>query len=218
MIDVSGIIGKFVSQAFGSSKIPLRLTEYASLAVQQVEPAGLELSRAGVRYAGGCQVVANGVAPVQAIPTTSGALCLYNSEPDGGKSIVVESVSVSLASGTPGTGFALYAGLSQGRLATAPSAASNYGSAPMGKVGGKSSIAVWATTFTLAGSPKWWALIAGKTGGASASVGDGGTRDLAGRVVIPPGHALGFTVMSPAGTSPLFAIHAEWAEVQVTLE
>lgn len=217
MIEWAGRIYKYMLGGFGNPG-PIRQTEYSSLAVQQAEPPGLELARAGLRYAGGCQVVASALAPVQAIPTTGGALALYNTEPDGGKSIVVESVSVSLASGTPGTGFALYCGLSQGRLVTAPSAAANYGSAPIGKSQGKSTIALWATTFTLAGSPKWWAVIAGPTGGASASVGDGGTRDLGGRVVIPPGHALAFTVMSAAGTTPLFAIHVEHVELQVTLE
>lgn len=216
-MDLYGLVQRFSRQGFGS-ELQFRLTENKSVAVAQTEPFLGEITRSGRRFGGGNQIIANGIAPVSAIPTTTATLALYNGEADGGRSYFVDSVSYWLGSGTPAAGGTLFVGLSQSKIAAAVAMATGYGVASQ-SAGGLSSKATFGTAVTLTGTPAWIGAIPTQQL-AAANVGQGQAADrlLNGGILIKPGYALGFAILSGAGTSPLYGISATWTEIEVTPE
>lgn len=201
------------SKAGNSNEQTARGTQYGSLAMAQYEPAELEMSRAGIRFVGGCQVIASGIAPVAAIPTTTATLALYNGDPT--KSLLIEELAFGLGSGTPTAGAILFAAVSNGAV-TAPSAASNYSSQSASN-GGVATRAVWGTAVTFpAGSA--WKIAGGSMQLAAANVGQAERPYAVKGLLIPPGRALGLAILSGTGTSPLYIVSAQWTELALDLE
>jgi hypothetical protein len=211
---LDGEIRKFVSNAYASARRSLRLTQHESFAVAQVEPAGLELARAGLRFYGGVQNGATGRAPVGSIPTTAAAWLLWNGESDGGASLVIDTVSIVQVSGTAAVGGAILWALTNKKIA-APTAATGYATTSASK-SSKSSRAVWGDNQTLGETPTWGVLKANGNPATSTSGGD--TVDVDGRIIVPPGFGLALHYLSGAGTSPLFGASATWSELQLSLE
>lgn len=202
-----------------SGTVPLRLTQHESVAVAQYEPPYLETSRAGLHFAGGTQVIANGIAPVAAIPTTTATLGIYNRAEDGGSSLFIDHLGFFLGSGTPAAGATMLAAVSNGKIAAAsiPSAASNYSSQCLSTVG-KSAVAVWATALTIPAGSSWFQVLS-TFQLAAANVGQGDYVALPGRgILIPPGYALGIAILSGAGTTPLYSVSAQWIEQALDIE
>jgi hypothetical protein len=194
----------------------LRLTNLESLAVAQVEPEFTEIAKRGSRYAGGCQVIASGIAPVTAIPTTTATLALYNTDGDTGMTISVDQLSFCLGSGTPTAGATLLVSVSNGKVATAPSAASNYSSQSLTKTGNVS-VARWATGVTIPASSAWFQATTSLQL-AAANVGQGDSVANLKGILIPPGYALGIAILSGTGTTPLYSVTAMWSELELDLE
>lgn len=195
----------------------LRGTALGSLAIAQLEPALAEAARAGLRFGGGTQVIANGIAPVAAIPTTTATLALWNGESPGGRSYLVQRVHFGLGSGTPTAGGTLFAALAPAAIA-APTPATNYSSGSLSR-GGKATKAVWGTAVTFAAGAAWMAM-ASSFQLAAANVGQGdGTGYLSeGGILVPPGYALGLAILSGTGTTPLYYVSMEWTELELDLE
>ncbi len=215
-ISLKGLVGRI--QKFGNgSEQNIRLTSNGSVAVAQTEPYGLEMARAGRRFYGGCQAAASGVAPVTAFPSTTAALVLFNGEDQGsGICYYVDELSVTLGSGTAAAGISLWALLTSAKIA-APSAASNY-STQSASVGSKTSKAIWGTAITVAGA---WRSVAGAGAdwAAAANFGQGlALNPIPQGFLVKPGYALGLTVLSGTGTTPLYTIHAGWTEVECDVE
>lgn len=202
-----------VKSAYGNSgESNLRLTNYSSLATAKVEPDFTELLRSGQRFGGGCQVIASGIAAVAAIPTTTASLVLFNGENQGGKSYLVDCVTVAVVTTAPTTGHVLFAGLSNGRI-TAPAAAANYSSQSLSG-SSKATKAIWATAITFAAGTSWINSQASPVVTAAGIGGENGT--VLSRFLIPPQYALGFGIL--VTTSTLHAIHATWSELDIELE
>lgn len=208
---LEGVIQRFTRKQGGDS--PLRLTEFQSLAVAQVEPPGFELARAGRMFWGGGQQGATGRAPVTAVPTTGAAFLLWNGEPDGGRAIVPVNITLTQVSGTAAIGGAILAALTTTKVA-APTAATGYASASASGRG--STKAVWADNQTLGATPTWVALVGH---GNPATTTEGGiTVQLPGGIVVPPGFGLALNHISGTGTTPLLTAFAVWAEIDAYLE
>lgn len=208
---------RFSRQGNGAER-SLRLTQYESLAVAQVEPPRLELSRAGARFGGGCQAVASGIANVTDFPTTTAALALYNGESDGGKCYVIERIVDTLGSGTAAAGKTVL-GCVTTKIAAAsiPTAASNYSTQSLSN-GGDRSKAIWGTAVTIPAGSAWMALY-GNNQSAAANVGMAdGYWDFDGALIVPPGCALGLSILTGAGTSPKYSVSIIWVELQLDLE
>lgn len=203
------------TKAGNSNEQTARGTQYGSLAVSQFEPDWLELSRHGARFHGGCQVIASGIAPVAAIPTTTATLALWNGEEDGGKSYLMEEIAFTLGSGTAAAGATLFVGLTVAKQ-TAPSAASNYDTDSV-SAGGKSTRAVWATALTFAAGVAW-RQVGGSMQLAAANVGQSERPYNLRGIIVPPGYALGIAILSGTGTSPLYAVSAQWSELALDRE
>lgn len=215
---LSGVVQKMFKVQQGADQ-ELRLTSMGSLSVAQAELPMVEAVRTGRFFKGGCGIIANAIAPDTAIPTTSAALALFNGEPDGGRTIFIEALSFALLSGTAAAGAALFAAVSNGKLATAVSAmATGYGVGPASGLTKHKSAALFGTGITLPASSVW-DLIGANFQLAAANVGQGDQPfEIRGGIAIPPGYALGLSVVSGAGTTPKYGIGVRFAELEVDLE
>lgn len=187
-----------------------------SAKMAQVEPPRTLTSAMGRRFSGGCQVIASGIAPVVAIPTTTATLALFNGEDDGGASLVIERVGFALGSGTPAAGATLLLCVTNIKLATVPTMESNYAVQSL-SAGGRRSKALWKAGATVATSA--WFHAASSPQLAAANIGQGGDQYIGdGEIVIPPGFALGIAIWSGAGTTPLYTVSAVWSELDLDRE
>lgn len=219
-IQLLGAARRFARQALGNSPIALRMTGLESLAVAQVEPALFELSRSGRRFVGGTQIIANGIAPVAAIPTVTATLALFNGESAGGKTLAIEQLGFFLGSGIPAAGATLLATISPRPIATAPTGmTTGYGVASAS--GSGISKAVWAAAVTLPSSPiaPAWFQVVSTQQLAVANVGQGDAiAMIGGALLVPPGYALGLAILSGAGTTPLYGVSSVHSEIECELE
>lgn len=197
--------------------VPPRGTPLSSLAVSQVESPYLDRARSGRRFYGGTQIIANGIAPVAAIPTTTATLGLYNNDTSGvGLSFDLDWLNVFLGSGTPAAGLTVFGAVF--RPTNPPSVnATGYGSTSCsGSARGTKGL--WGTALTAAAGVNWAALVS-TFQAAAANVGQGDNFvDLGGRILVPPGFAFGIGLLSGAGTTPLYGVSAQWGETETTLE
>lgn len=195
----------------------LRQSFLESLAVAQVEPAGMEITRSGRRFYLGATAAVAGIAPVQAWPTTAAQWAIFN--PDIAKTLWLEALGAYPISGTPGVG---------GQLLVAPfttpaqadlAASLKILNARGGAAGSVASVKS-AVTITAPAAPAWTPIAENASPNVAAFPGSGiiGRRDLAGRLAIPPLSGLGLAVLAPAGTTPLFVPFAEWLEAEVDVE
>lgn len=211
---LQGIVSRFYKTSNSEAPAAVRLTSQGSLAVAPIEPEAYERGRAGIRFWGGNQIIANGIAPVAAIPTTTATLALYNGEGDNGPDLCIERLNFWLGSGTAAAGATLFACVSDGPIATTPTAmATGYEVGSMSR-GRRKSKALWATAVTLPLDPTWAGVLS-TFQLAAANVGQGdGVAFLDGGLIIPPRHALGLAILSGTGTSPLYGISATWSEIE----
>ena len=99
--DILFNVGAFIDALAGAAITP-RATYNQSLATAQVEPAGLEGTRAGRRFKLGNIAAITGIAPVQALPTTAAQWVLWNT--DTTYAMFFEELGMYLTSGTAGVG------------------------------------------------------------------------------------------------------------------
>lgn len=218
---ITTLIGR-VSRYMGiaSNSTPLRQTNFLSLAVAQMEGYNTEAARAGRRFYGGTTIIANGIAPVAAIPTVTATLALYNADPV--KCLCIDRVNVNLLSGTAAAGLTLYVAVSPLPIAAPPVVmGTGYGvsSASGSKLG---SNAMFTTALTMpapAGGTLAWQALLTTLQPAGANVGQGDVWcELAGGIVIPPLRALGMGILSGTGTSPLYGVSLGWSEFELDVE
>lgn len=215
-MNLSGLITRIFKSPNNTDGVPFRATPLSSIAVAQTEPPYFELTRSGRRFHGGVQVIAAGIAPVQAIPTTTATLGLFNNDTNNnGMALVVDWLNVFLGSGTAAIGATVM--ITVAKPTNAPTAhAANYAAGPLsGSSNG--SKALWGTALTLPAGAVWTA-VASTQQAAGANVGQGDNFiDFGGRVVVPPGFALGIAILSGAGTTPLYGVSSQWSEVETDL-
>lgn len=207
-IGMWGTIRRFAKQSYGNARALARLTNFESLAVAQVESPGVEGNRAGRRFMIGNSAAITGIAPVQVAVTTAAQWAIWNAEPaSGGRTFYFEELGMYLTSGTPGVGGALWACLYSLPASTGNSAA-GVGVGPTGKTVGTPAIMVNpSATITTPAAPVWYPIGinfgANVTAFASSALFE--HRRLEGRLSIPPQYGMGLAMVTPVGTSPLYA-------------
>lgn len=196
----------------------VRFTTLESVAVAQMEPEYVEIGKRGSRYAGGCQVIASGIAPVAAIPTTTATLAIYNTDADIGVCIVPDQLSFCLGSGTAAAGATMWLCVTNGKVVAAsiPAAVANYSSQALTKTGNVS-VARWGAAVTIPAGSAWFQATTSLQL-AAANVGQGDNVANLRGVIIPPGYAMGIAILSGAGTTPLYSVTAMWSELELDLE
>jgi hypothetical protein len=200
-----------------------RMTDQGSIAVAVVEPFKKERRRAGAGFAA---VNGNGstfLAPVQAFPTTTLTMALWNG--DKKKSYFIDTISAFLASGTPDVGGALLACVTRESQAAPTLSTGDNGGYANTKIGGLSgklpgaTNAVFATAITALSAPAWQVVDAKPQVTATAKIAAAAFQaNIDGGIVVPPGYMLGLTVLAGAGTTPLFGFGVTWDELDCDLE
>lgn len=208
----------------GKSSSDVRSTFVESLPIAQVEPSGLEMTRAGRRFALGNSAAVAGVAPATSLQTTGASWGIYNADPV--KSYFFETLGCfmsAVSTNAPGVGGLLmaciyqtpaitgaqYAGISVTSLSDANGSTSK-----------SRAIVKNAQTITTPAAPNWFPIAENPSPNVTAAGFESWVnRDVRGRLAIQPGWALGLYVLAPAGTnSPVFTPIAEWVEVETDME
>ena len=216
MAVLEGIVRRLVKAGAGNNSMMAGYDDLGQLRVSTSKPEYYELSRAR-RLFGVSSATGTAIAPVTAVPTTAAAWALFNGEDPGGKAYVVLGAFAWLVSGTAGLGASLLGSVSIAPVAgTKPTA---YANSIMSSLSGgpTSPKAIFAQGLTLVGTPAWVHL-AGRDVPAAIEVGASITADAKVMLVIPPQYSGNLTILSPAGTTPLWGAGFIWAEVEADLE
>lgn len=168
-------------------------------------------------------VMGNGstfLAPVTAYPTTTLTMALYN--PAADRVLKVKQLTEFLASGTPGAGGALLAcvtGVAQARPTLSTGANGGYAGTVISALNSRGvpgdTQALLINAITLTGpQPAWFVAGAEPAAGTGATIGTHGlVADVESwEIEIYPGHMLGITYLSGAGTTPLYGFGVTWKE------
>lgn len=117
---MAGSVNAIVAVGTGSGPLQMELSRLKALRVTMLESWGFELGRVARSFVAGTNIIANAVAPVTAIPTTTAAWVLNNANAAGsGKLLHIKAVGLFYASGTAGAdGAALMGGVTPTVLAT----------------------------------------------------------------------------------------------------
>lgn len=190
------------------------LGRFGGLKVNQTAPQYHGLAEAGRIYSWS-SATATAKAPVTAIPTTAAIFALWNGNAAATRlCLSILRISAWQVSGTAGLGKALIAGLSP-TSQTAVTSATNAIKTNL-SASARTSAATFGTDITLGGTPSW-NIYGGSDQPAAVQVGGGVTCRLDGEILVPPGYALGLSVLSPVGTTALYGMSVIYAEVEASL-
>ena len=187
------------------------------LLVAQALPPKTELTRMGNTWCAHI-AAASAFTLVAALPTTRAELMLYNGEPAGGKSYVIDSVWLTtIVTTTALTPVTLLVQLVPAATMTAPTndLTGILFSSRSGKAayGGYAKRAL-ATATCVA---NMWQSVGSGTGAATASIATGCFADVFGGFVVPPGAGFGINAIcgTTVGASGIMGL--TWSEVQLQL-
>ena len=198
----------------GSNAQP-RLAKDGSSVTSSIAGKHYELASRSMIFVGG--IAGTGVAPGTALATTAQALLLYNPIGSGVNCSVIRFAHAHV-SGTRGLGFwvvANYSTLQPGtNVAPAGTACVVHGA--NGDIGGNKALLYNAATCTAApifNEVLDWEGVLDGTGATQV----GASREYLfdGSCLVKPGTAKVFTYVGGAGTTPLVAVSAKWAELAI---
>lgn len=202
---IEGVAGRVARRLAGT--IQFGLTQLGSMRVAQLEGEGDEATRMGLRF----QVSATGatgIAPVQAIPTTA-AQWFWGNPAANAKTVFIDELGIVLVSGVGGANGTLYACMcGPANVPTTFPGASAAGVVISNRspISGNTSKLVVASAQTLVGTTGFWYPMAWEDiANTLALQTQMMHRDIRGRIGIAPGCGIGFAVVSPTGTTPLWA-------------
>jgi hypothetical protein len=179
-----------------------------------------EITRLGRAYKVG---TAAAVAAVVAIPTTAAMLQLYNNEPDGGRSLIIDWVAASGVAKTAAAGQAQIL-VCVGQVREAIPADAALAIVKMNGLGGGNGDTKARTVLTATALPaatgvaaNWmpWGPAIGAPG-AAGTPGDGLWAAVDGRIVVPPGRFFAMHVLADVVGST-FQAYIGWHEKQLVL-
>lgn len=190
-----------------------------SVAVAQFEGESDEAVRAGARFHIQTSQ-ATGIAPVQALPTTAAQWFLYN--PLTSNTVMwFDCLGMWLLSGTAGAGGTVIFGLCAltNVPASVPTANATGVVLPNGNpASAKTSKLIVASGQTLAVNPGWAPLAFMNPAQTVLGQTQMEDQDLRGKIALSPGMGIALAVISPTGTTPLFAPYGSYREYQSDME
>ena len=216
-------IARTIAKLASGAEAEPRLSQFGSLSVANVEPDGVDLTRAGRRFHLGNSAAITGIANATALVTTAAQFALYNDEAPGGKTFFFEKIGMYLTSGTPGAGGVLLGALFRLPVVAAPGtlyAGTKVTNAnPASSRGSKMSVKA-SITISEPAAPNWFQIAINDSPNVGAFPGSGNfmSAPLRGSIALPPGYGLGLAVIGLAGTNPLWAPVAEWVELETDNE
>lgn len=206
-------------KALAEVTVAQRATSLLSTACGIVEGLRDEGSRGGIRW-NIASSAATGIAPVQALPTTAAQWLLYNPASNP-KTIWLDDLGEWLVSGTAGAGATLLVGLcSPAQLpATRPTTTSaGIVLTNRNPNSGQASKLVVVSGQTLAASPGWAPFAFMNPAGTVLGQTQMERLGLDGSIALAPDTGLALVVISPTGTSPLFAPYGSYREYASDME
>jgi len=194
------------------TEIDIRLSQYRSQFVAQVEPKFMEWARAGLLY-GGNNGSAVGLPNVSGVPTTTASWAIYNNS--ASKNLVILKVAVISTTITAPVTSALIVGLPATPQASAETKYPNSLALPV-NTGQADAEGYLTDAVTLAATPLWQTV--GAYEGNSGLLGGSIVAWLDGLYIVPPKFAFGIDVVGSAGSgSPLYDVDCVWAELPIDL-
>lgn len=197
----------------GAEDQQLHLNPRGDLIVTQALPTGAELARMGRSFQA---ILATAVAPVVAIPTTASLMGLWNGEPDGGRTYVIDGIGVLTVALTAAQQIATpIVNLSSVK----PAAQAVSAVLPKNMRAGSPATSRAAIVLggTLAVATDNWFPPPGSTSpgtGAASTFGQNVDADAKGLLQIAPGHILNINAISTAATATSILIYVRWHEVK----
>lgn len=201
------------SKLYGGGEGAADISGRGDLMVSLALPERTDLVRHGESYG---IIQASAVAPVVALPTTTAQLSIWNGEPDGGKSYVIDSligmVAVSAGAAT-GVGFAGM--LNKGRVSK-PTNDLAPATAAFGLAGhqyaGKAIVDLAATVVD-----DGWHPIGNAVVGPASQIALPFEVPVYGLYIIPPGGMFSMAVLANTVTTITVKMGLRWHEVQLDL-
>jgi hypothetical protein len=206
--------GRFTQKQI-AGQVALNSSGCGALRSTQVEPPGLELSRAGARFAIGQSAALTGIAPVQAMPTTAAQWVIWNSSLT--KSLVFEMAGMYLTAGTAGIQ-STFVGAIISLPATATTKAGITVTSLSGSTSTTNALINSGVTVTNPTAPAWFILARDNSPNTVLLNVLAFNDNLQGTLIVPPLKGLALCAIAPTGTSPLYAPMAQWTEIALDLE
>lgn len=211
---IEAIASRFQQKLANMTTAALRLTPgTGSLAVSQTEGEGDDASRGGVRFHMQSSA-ATGIAPVQTLPTTAAQWLIYNPAANT-CNVYIDRLGMWLLSGTAGAGGTVLFGLCGPTQlpSTRPNAlASGVVLLNANPNSARASKVLVASAQTLAASPGWAPLAWMNPAGTVLGQTQMDNSDIRGKIMLSPDSGIALAVISPVGTTPLFAPYAAYRE------
>ncbi len=189
-----------------------RLTQTKSLAVAVTEPEGMDMTRAGKRYAIGRSAAVTGIASVVTQMTTAAQWALFNTS--SSLCCWFDSLGAVLDSGVGGaTGNAVYVCdftlPAQTGYATGLSVQSMNGGSASSTIAIKSGVTITTPT-----APFWYPIAFLSSGITPGILGTSViNNDLHGKLCLRPLHGLGIAVCGATSGTPLWGPAGSWVEL-----
>lgn len=207
------------SGRFAAKQIAGNITASAAgsgaLRVSQSEAEGLEMSRAGRRFAIGQSAALTGIAPVQAMPTTAAQWVIWNASLT--KSLVFEMAGLYTTSGVAGVATVVV-----GAIITLPASTTTKSGITVASMSGStnttSALINSGVTVTSPAAPPWQIVAKSNTADTVALNVAVFNDHLRGTIIVPPLKGLALCAIAPAGSTPLYAPMAQWVEIELDLE
>lgn len=204
-----GLTGAPSGGATGTNII--RSTQLKSLACSITEPAGMDLTREGKRFALCIVGAITGIAPIQTLGAQVAAFSFTNTSSTA--TMFFQELGMVLESGTAGTtGNCVYA-----CHFTLPTSTGTYaGTTVVNLNGGTTASTTLAceadTTVTTPAAVGWFPVawdsqVASAIGSCSLV-----NQHVNGKLALQPGKSLGLCTVGATGSTPLFAPYASWTE------
>jgi hypothetical protein len=212
-VEVLKFVRRVAPNAYAAGMAQPHMNSRGEGLVAQALPERSEIVRLGESYG---IIAATAVAPVVALPTTTAQLSLWNGEPDGGKSYIIDSligmVAVSAAAAT-GVGFAGM--LNKGRV-TKPTNDLAPATAAFGLAGhqysGKAYVDLAATVVD-----DGWHPIGSAVVGPASQIALPFEALVYGIYIVPPGGMFSMAVLANTATTITAKQGLRWHEVQLDL-
>lgn len=183
------------------------------LIVTQGLPPLTELSR----FAGSYWAKSAASAPVTSVPTTASLLTIYNGNPDGGKSVVIDSLFMEVVAVTAAIqGWGIMVCLSKVvQSVQAQSIIPNCTVAGRNTYGGNVTIGTQAMDAVSGVVGNWMPIGSSPSPQNTLQIGTTIDFDVKGLLIIPPKHSMGMTVLAGAATASSIQVGVRWHELMM---
>lgn len=214
---IFGWVRKLYAQDYAEGEGQLAINTRGDLSVVQGLPPRAELVRLGKSWNASIPT-GSAFAPVAAWPTTLANIILYNGEPAGGKTYVIDRAwAAAITTIAAASSFALLA-QNVGNQPTVAAPANNAAvlktsSNCRNNYDGNARLAIANSAFAIASQ---WDVIAAMAASPSASIGASTYADLYGAYVVPPGGVFCLNVVASTAAGTMIQ-GLSWHEVQLPI-